>query len=465
MKKNSRRPSIQTRIAVFYFLSFFTVFIAIIAVLYFYWASVFNREINQHFLRRAQLVGHIWLEETQKGERGLKERMDNDIAAAEMRVAIFSVGGRLLYSRNMPHVSDFLSRKIRDEISDRGPVIQTIRENGVIYREIRTSFKTGNRMDGFVFKKFPLHVLSGVEKTFLKLIPGIAAGLFGMAFLLSMVLNRGIIRAIDAITDATYRVNAERFDNRVETTKLDVEFLPLAENFNRMCARLGKSFDSLRRFTSDASHELRTPLTIIKSNLEVTLQKDRTSEEYVETISDALDAVNRLSRMVNTLLMMVRAETGEAAFNKTDLDLSHIVREVVDFISPIAEDKGINMQLDLVKPVNVKGDEEWLRHVVFNLLDNSIKYCHTSDTIRVALTNGAGECKLKISDTGPGIPAEHLPRVFDRFYRTPNANGVTGSGLGLALCKWVVSGHNGEISSTSEPGAGATFIISIPSNS
>lgn len=462
MKKNSRRPSLQTRIAVFCFLSFFTVFVAIIAVLYFYWTSVFNREINEHFLRRAQLVGHIWLEEMQKGEPGLRERMDRDIATDEMRIAIFSVDGRLLYNRNMPGIDTSMSRKLRVRIIGRGPVITSERINGVIYRDIRTAFYNGKRLEGFVFKKFPLSVLSGVERTFIKLIPVIAAVLFGLAYKLSMLLSRGILRAIGDITDATYRVSAERFDNRVDTARLDVEFLPLAENFNRMCDRLGDSFASLRRFTSDASHELRTPLSIIKSKMEVALQKERSNEEYVETISEALDAVNRLSRMVNALLVMVRSETGDAAFNKADMDLSAVVRDVVEFISPIAEDKGLNMELSLVEPVQINGDEEWLRHLVFNLLDNSIKFCRPDDTIRVGLTRRNGGYDLRISDTGPGISPEHLPRIFDRFYRAPGANGESGAGLGLALCRWVVAGHNGEISTKSELGQGAEFVVSLP---
>lgn len=421
-----------------------------------------NLLINKKLVYRARLLGHIWMEESRKGTKKLVERMDNDIASSNLYVAVFTVNGRLLYHRNVPHLPLVISKRERRYILANRPVFHTELRGGKYFRTLITPFYEKKKMVGFIFLEDPLKALQKIKHTFLFSIPIAAIVFFIPVFLLAKLLIKKVFRSIENIEYVADRISAEDFNERIKINSIDLEFRQIATHFNRMCDRLEDSFNNLRRFTSDASHQLRTPLAILKSNLEVALMRERSTVEYVETISNCLEEIDRLSKIVNCLLLITRVEAGENVFTMISLNLSSLVRDVVEFITPLAEDKNIQISLSIDENIPFRGDEEWLRHLVFNLLDNSIKYCRPSDKITVSIEKADSNLLFKVCDTGVGISSEHLSHIFERFYRISDAQAHRGVGIGLAICQWVIRGHKGNIEVHSEEGKGTSITVTFP---
>jgi heavy metal sensor kinase len=255
---------------------------------------------------------------------------------------------------------------------------------------------------------------------------------------------------------------AERLPIRNTGDELD----QLAKVINSMLARLDLSFEQLRRFTSDASHELRTPLASIRSVGEVGLQTDGTREHYREVVGSMLEEVNRLTRLVDSLLTMSRADAGQLQLHPSVFPVMDLARESSQLFEVLLEEKNQCLTITGDECVRVEGDRLFLRQALVNLLHNAIKFSPIGGAITIRV--GAEEPSrvvVEISDNGPGIPPEHAARVFDRFYRADKSRWREsgGAGLGLSIAKWAVEAHGGVIGLNSVPNQGCTFRISWPS--
>jgi len=278
-------------------------------------------------------------------------------------------------------------------------------------------------------------------------------------------LARGALSPVERMARRAQEINAERLGARIDVENPDDELGLLAKAFNETLARLERSFEQLKRFTSDASHELRTPLTAIRSVGEVGLQEDGGSSHYREVIGSMLEETERLSRLVESLLTISRADSGQIRLKQTTIALLPLVREASSLLDVLAEEKRQTMSLEGDESIRVKADSVMLRQVVINLLDNAIKYspCEGRISIRVSKRDPSMAC-VEIKDSGPGIAPEHREKVFDRFYRidegrSRDAGG--GAGLGLAIAKWGAEAHGGrlELDSTT---TGSTFRLLLP---
>ena len=238
----------------------------------------------------------------------------------------------------------------------------------------------------------------------------------------------------------------------------------LAATLNEMLDRLERSFAEMQRFTADAAHELRTPLAVIRNEAEVALRTPRSVEEYTRVLEGLLEEVVRLSELADQLLFLCRQDAGLNPPAHKNVPLDELLRAVTDTMRPVAEAKGLALILGDNPPCAVRGDANQLRRVFYNLLDNAAKYTATGGTVRVASHCVGGEVVVSVTDTGIGIAAEHLARVFDRFYRVdPSRAGETGgAGLGLAICRAVVRGAGGTITATSAEGQGSIFEVRFP---
>lgn len=459
--KSGKQLSLQTRISIYNIVTFFFVLL-LVGALYAVQKSNLDRIVNAQMASRARLVGRIWLEQTQKGSKGLAGRMDKDVASSIRHIAIFGADGRLMYSRNVPNAPAILGSPGRLKEIAKRPAYQTADISGQPFRILTTPFYGHERLAGFILLKYPMKKEAKINRFFLLSAPAAVLALFLPVFFLGRALVRHIQKSIEAVNIATNSIREGHLDAPIDIGPLEPELRPLAINFNAMGQRLRESFDTLRRFSSDASHELRTPLAVLKTNLEVSLRQERRADEYVETISNALDEINRLNRIVNGLLLLTRSESGENIFKNEPVEMDAIVREVSEFLAPMAEDKEIRLALSIDCKAHIRGDGEWLHRVVFNLLDNSIKYCRPNDTVNISLARDNGILRLEVADTGPGISPAHLPHVFERFWRAPGAGTGAGAGIGLALCRWVIEGHKGNINASSPPGNGATIVVSLP---
>jgi heavy metal sensor kinase len=312
-----------------------------------------------------------------------------------------------------------------------------------------------------------LAVLQTAQKKLLTLLVSVLLVTLLVASLGGLFLANKALTPIANLSQAVKRISANNLQEQVKVPKSNDEISQLANLFNEMLSRLEKAFEREHQFTADASHELRTPLAIIRSELEIALRKDRNIEDYKEIISRTLSETLRLSKLVEDLLTLARSEKGDLALEKNSLSISNLLREICQFVEPLALAKGLSLTYVIPEQSIVMiGDAKRLRQMVLNLLDNAIKYTDTGE-IKLLLTQTNNDISIIVSDTGQGIKEDEQALIFERFYRHShtNTNDNAGFGLGLAICKWIVEAHNGKILLDSKLGQGSTFTISVPKKS
>ncbi|MGZ3495296.1 MAG: sensor histidine kinase [Thermodesulfobacteriota bacterium] len=324
--------------------------------------------------------------------------------------------------------------------------------------------------------------LEGVEdalnKLFLILIISVPSTLI-LASLGGQFLAHKALKPVDDITQTARMITSKNLNQRINPPKVKDEISRLIETFNEMISRLDQSFQQMKQFSSDASHELKTPLTILKGEVEVMLRKERTSHEYQQTLKSNLEEINRMSQIVEDLLTLSKADTGEIGLNKEDINLTEILNEVVAQMNRLASSKKLDLSSsNHDEDIHLFGDALRLRELFINLIENGIKYTEEGGSIRIFLQKVSsarnqsgwlerekGELvKIIVSDTGIGIAQEDQERIFDRFFRVDKARSREqgGSGLGLSICKWIVEAHQGDIEVESELGKGSSFIVRLP---
>ncbi|HEY5640035.1 MAG TPA: heavy metal sensor histidine kinase [Dehalococcoidia bacterium] len=269
---------------------------------------------------------------------------------------------------------------------------------------------------------------------------------------------------IDRVTRVAQRISAEDLSQRLDLDLPDDEVGRLARTFDEMIERLDGAFKRQRQFTADASHELRTPLTAIKGQTEVALQRDRAPEDYREVLRGVNSEVDRMIRLVGSLLTLARADAARITINREQLSARTLVTDAVEQVRPSASEKGLAMTVKPGDDVGLVADQDLVLQLLLNLLDNAVKYTPAGGSVDVSWRAADGQAEIAIADSGPGIPEEHLPRIFDRFYRADVARSREegGAGLGLAICRWIAEAHGGSIEAMSGPEGGATFTVRLP---
>ena len=279
-------------------------------------------------------------------------------------------------------------------------------------------------------------------------------------------LARKALEPIDRMAATAAEITSNRLDRRLETPDADDELGGLARTFNAMIARLQRSFEEVRRFTADAAHELRTPLAAMRTEAEVALRSSRSPDRDQRVLENLLEEMERLTRLVSQLLFLCREDAGLGTDDLQIICLEDLVSEVGEHMDVAAQEKGVNLSVDLPGPFPVQGDADRLRQLVFNLLDNAIKYTPPGGTVAVRGEASNGQIRITVADTGIGIPADHLPHVFDRFYRVDPARSpeTEGSGLGLAICHSIAEAHGGRLGIDSNFGSGTRVTLVLPTH-
>jgi len=267
---------------------------------------------------------------------------------------------------------------------------------------------------------------------------------------------------VNSVAETAQRITHSNLDMQIPLRHTGDELDRLIQAFNHMMTRLNFSFEQIRQFSTDVSHELRTPLTVVRGQLEVALFTATTPEQYREAMVNALEDVDRLSNIVRALLMLSQAESGQLLLQRTQLDFAELLRDQVDQYQIPAEAQGVDLTAELPPACTIYGDKIQLERLVSNLFGNAIKYTPAGGSVVARLNGEAGWAKFTVEDTGVGISPDHLPHIFDRFYRVPSADPEKGLGLGLSFVSWIVKAHGGVVAVESELHKGTRFTVSLP---
>ncbi len=292
------------------------------------------------------------------------------------------------------------------------------------------------------------------------------------------------LKPVDRVTQAARMITSQNLNQRIQTLKVKDEISRLIDTFNDMISRLDQSFRQIKQFTTDASHELKTPLTILKGEVEVALRKRREPHEYEQILESNLEEINRMSKIVEDLLLLSKVDIGEIRLKREDIPLNRLLWGIAEQMKILAQPKNIRIEIVDRPPetngdIHIHGDPLRIRELFINLIENGIKYTEEGGHILITLTQEVNEpsdslhpseiktngfAKITIQDTGIGIAKEDQERIFNRFFRVDKARSREqgGSGLGLSICKWIVEAHEGKISVESEPGKGSAFTVRLP---
>ena len=278
-------------------------------------------------------------------------------------------------------------------------------------------------------------------------------------------LSTRALAPVDKISRAAQRISIENLADRLDVPHTGDQLQRLSETLNATFARLEASVLRMKQFTADASHELRAPISLIRTTAEVAIQKDRTSPEYREALTEILDESERTSQVVDSLMLLARADSGKEMLACAPADACAVVRGAIEQGEKLARAQGIEFKASVpFDPVSIQGDSDALRRAVLILIDNAVKYTPTGGAVKVDLAQVGGFAIVSVTDTGIGIAKEDIAHVFDRFWRADKvrSRGQGGAGLGLSIATWIAEAHQGSLAVESAPDRGSVFTLRVP---
>jgi signal transduction histidine kinase len=454
-----------------YVVSIFIGFILFSLALFWMLSAGLYKGIDKNLLSDGIWIKNFIRENRETGEDYIREELAEHFEpkGEEANIFVSSGSGDIVYQSAVIKKNDFLRRAFaragnREQLSE----IQTIEveENDTQYRLLTQKLTLSED------KFYMLHLASslGDLKTIqrqlifwlLVVIPliGIPFGLWARAF------ARRVSGPLTMMAAKTREITVQKLSQRMEIPPSYDELQKLAESFNDMIVRLDQSVAEIKRFTSDASHELRTPLSVLKSQIQLALEEKSTSAEISKMLRDEFAEVSYMEKIINNLLMLSRYDAANFKIEGGLVDLSDILIEQCEKIRGSASPKGISIALGTIEPVQVRGDKTYLTQMVFNLLDNAVKYNKDGGNISIELRIEVDirQAIMTIQDTGIGIPEENLPHVFERFYRVDKSRSreVSGSGLGLSIVKLITDLHKGKIQIESTLNEGTIVTVRLP---
>jgi heavy metal sensor kinase len=362
---------------------------------------------------------------------------------------------------------------IRSELKSPQPVWRWKRDPKGTQYLIRSSFVYDER--GLVKFYVAIGLSLAEQQKLLRSFTWLTIGLAPLVFLIGgmtgwFVAGRALTPVLE-IASTAERISGSNLSLRIPSRGTRDELDYLIETFNQMIERLEGTFQQIRQFSADVSHELRTPITVIRGQLEVALFTAQTADQYRDAIVNSLADIERLSQIVRALLLLSQSESGQVVLQRQRLDLVEVTREITEQFEIPAEGAAVRLEFRAAVP-RCEGDFDRVQidRMLSNLLSNAIKFTPEGGLVRVTVGRLSdptpGQAEICVEDTGRGIPAEHLPHIFDRFYRVrgkdEQASPEKGLGLGLSFVAWIVRAHGGTVDVQSEAGKGTKFRLRLP---
>lgn len=368
-------------------------------------------------------------------------------------VVLATTGGKVLFE------SDSRGSLVRTSVSLATPglIMQTL--NATQFGDLRVAAR--HIPPFLIYIGDPTHTAT---KDLVSIFSVLAPVMLIIAFASSWLMAAVILRPIRQISAMANKITAHNLNERIPERNVDDELGSLITTMNSMIARLQSSFEEMRLFSMNVAHELRTPLAILKGQSELALSHQPSTDEMHELITSYLEETIHMSRIIDGLLTLAKADGGQITLEFERVRLDEIIRELYEDATILAGSKELSLKLLEPSPTTVLGDSARLRQLFRILLTNALQYTDPRGGISIACECRDGNAFVSIEDTGIGIPPESINRIFDRFYRVDQARTRVkgGSGLGLALAKWIVEAHHGTISVQSREGHGSKFTVAIP---
>jgi len=453
--------SVRTRLTLWYATVLALSLIAFAVLVYYGAANIFYARQDELLRSTAETVASAYVQELDEEQSVAKA---NEVVLAQMVFpnryveVVDANGSAVAWSRNLAGHQFTISQATLDEAQ---------RGSFVVLNDLRVAVVplSPGRQLGFAIVAEPLSVveegLRRLRRDFLFGVPLILL----LASLGGYFLARKSLLPIALMNQQTQRITAENLSAQLDVANPLDEVGRLAITINELLARLDAAFQEQKRFIADASHELRTPLAVLRGETEVALQKERGTADYQESLALIKDEAERLSRIVENLFLLAREPVDAPSLIKEPVRLDGLVNECVRAAHVLAMQKGLRLTSDDELPaITVNGDDEMLKRMLLNLIDNAVKYTPPGGQISVGLRTQNGHARIVVTDTGIGIPAADQPRIFDRFYRVDKARSraLGGAGLGLSISRWIVEGHSGSLSVESAPDRGSAFTVDLP---
>jgi len=452
--------------------------------LYGSFSHALNNNYNNLLKSKAQDIEQVIssYSEEDKSEQGKKKEGFKSINADFLNALRFAVeknpsdnifvqifrpdGKEILHSNNMP-LSAILAKMAQDSIAENKSFFDTVKINVA-------------KKKAFPLRIFALSIMDKGKVSYIIQVSGslkpmyfelnrlkAALGIFlplAMLFVIAsgVFLTRKALSPVDDMTNAIHRITSKNLHKTIELPEANDEIKRLAETFNTMLIRLNQTFLSQQQLIQDVSHEFRTPLTALRGKQEVALSKKRSPEEYESVLSVNLEEINKMSQLVENLLILARLESKEPLLKIQSINLARVIAQVINTMKPLAEQKKISLHFSSTNQFLIEADADQISRVITNIVDNAIKYTPQEGKIDITLSRDNTHAKLAIRDTGIGIAEDELSHIFERFYRIDKSRSSLGFGLGLSIAKSIIDSHKGKITVESLPGKGTAFNVFLP---
>jgi heavy metal sensor kinase len=387
------------------------------------------------------------------------------LSLADDYINILNVHGQpIIRSRNFdPPIDDLFRQQL--PLTPDFMVFKSLRHSPGRLRAISLPFSYDNRHLLIIQIATPLDSVIHVLTRLLYFIIGSILFILALTSFMGGFFARRILKPVLNVTRIADDISHTDLNLRIPETASDDEMQGLIRSLNAMIGRLETAFAHVNQFSSHVAHELKTPLAIVKGEMELALRETRSADEYQRVLAVSLEEIDRLVRIVRDLLLLARLDYSPDVFSFEVFDMSVFLADIRDQSRILADPRQIDMVLDVPgTPVMIRGDRTHLRRLFLNLIHNAVKFTPENGRIRVGLEIGEGQARVMVSDTGKGIPARDMEKVFTPFFHTrpdgPDAE--PGSGLGLSIAQAIAKAHKGEITVQSPPGQGATFTVRLP---
>ncbi|HOW84843.1 MAG TPA: ATP-binding protein [Candidatus Aminicenantes bacterium] len=447
--------SIKFRLTVWYLIAFALILVVFGTVAYYLLSRALYRNLDESLKARVlELKGTIKFE----GERVLFDRKLDEI------VLIYDADGRLwqrLGPANLA-ISD-VQGTVQQALFGTPSFVSAETENGPNIRMYATPINIDSQTRAAL-------VVGRVTTDILSVLAAFRMVMLNSSILVVLLAGVGgwflagrTLKPVERMADIARGIGESDLSRRIDVVG-DDELGRLASTLNGMIARLEEAFVKQRQFVADASHELRTPLAVLQAESSLALEKTRDPEEYRRSLELVSQEVAYMSEIVGKLLVLARSDSGCEPLNVQDVDLAGLLAELGQDLEALAQEKGLRLGLGPLDGPTVRGDRVKLRQLFMNILDNAIRYTPAGGEVALSVSRQDEQAVVAVRDTGAGIPEDHLPFIFDRFYRVDKVrtNGEGGTGLGLAIATSIARMHGGSIEVESRVGEGTTFLVRLP---